>query len=328
MISGRGLGTTGGTLDKLESIPGFRTELSLTELRETVQRVGCAITGATSEIVPADRKLYALRDVTATVGSIPLITASILSKKLAEGLSALVLDVKFGSGALMKSVPQARCLARSLVSVGVQLGLPTTALLTDMNQPLGRMAGNAVEVNEAVETLRGDGPDDLVHLVLELGTELLRSTNTVTSSEEGRRRLQHKIDSGQALETFREMVRAQGGNLEASRPLAPAREITSDRSGYVVRIDAEKLGSAIVTLGGGRRIKSDSIDHSVGLEMLVRLGDTVDTGQPLLRIFAHGDEGQRLAPALAEAFKLGDAAPSPTPLVAARVTPDISDRVN
>jgi len=245
-----------------------------------------------------------LRDVTATVGSIPLITASILSKKLAEGLSALVVDVKFGSGALMKSVPQARCLARSLVSVSVQLGLPTTALLTDMNQPLGRMAGNAVEVNEAVETLRGDGPEDLVHLVLELGTELLRSTNTVTSSEEGRRRLQQKIDSGHALETFHEMVRAQGGNLEASRPLAPAREITSDRSGYVVRIDAEKLGSAIVTLGGGRRIKSDLIDHSVGLEMLVRLGDAVDTGQPLLRIFAHGDEGQRLAPVAVYSVKL------------------------
>ena len=241
MISGRGLGATGGTLDKLEAIPGFRTNLSMDEVRDVVGRVGCVITGATADLVPADRKLYALRDVTATVPSIPLITASIMSKKLAEGLDALVLDVKWGSGAFMKTADQARELARSLVATGKRMGVATTALLTDMNQPLGRMAGNAVEVDESVAALEGRGPADLMEVTLALGAELLVfGRRWRQRSDAGRApTLQQTIDSGAAREKFAEMVRAQGGDLDAPRPVAPASEVAAPARGYVAAIDAE-----------------------------------------------------------------------------------------
>src|SRR5262245_46088360 len=237
MISGRGLGATGGTLDKLEAIPGFRTNLSTAEFQQVCREVGCVISGATADLVPADRKLYALRDVTGTVPSIPLITASIMSKKLAEGLDALVLDVKHGSGAFMKTLDDARALARSMVDTGRRMGVPTTALVTDMNQPLGRMAGNANEVNESIAALKGEGPADLMEVTLELGAELLVLAKREKTTAAARHRLEKAISSGAGLEKFREMVAAQGGNLDAPRPMAPALDVASPMDGYVIAVD-------------------------------------------------------------------------------------------
>jgi pyrimidine-nucleoside phosphorylase len=286
MISGRGLGATGGTLDKLEAIPDFRTNLSTAEFQDVCRRVGCVISGATADLVPADRKLYALRDVTGTVPSIPLITASIMSKKLAEGLDALVLDVKWGSGAFMKTLDDARALARSMVDTGKRMGVPTAALLTDMNQPLGRMAGNAVEVDESIDCLSGKGPADLMEVTLQLGAELLVLARREATPAAARHRLERAISSGAGLEKFREMVAAQGGNLDATRPVPPAVDVTSPMGGYVTSVDTERLGYAIIHLGGGRKQLNDTLDLSVGLEMLVRIGDAVEKGQPLVRAFA------------------------------------------
>lgn len=305
MISGRGLGPTGGTLDKLEAIPGFRTNLSLDEIRDITERVGCVITGATSEIAPADKKLYALRDVTATIASIPLITASIMSKKLAEGLDALVLDVKWGSGAFMKTLDQARQLAQSMVATGQKMNVRTTALLTDMNQPLGRMAGNAAEVNETLQALAGAGPADLVELTLALGAELLAATSK-TDLSAARQTLQGHIDSGAGLRKFHEMVKAQGGSLAGPLPVAPASIHVADRSGWLVRIDTEQLGWAVIEMGGGRRLVTDTIDHAVALEFLVRLGDQVEQGQPLVNVIAAPKAVLRAQRHLAAAFEIGD----------------------
>jgi thymidine phosphorylase len=320
MISGRGLGATGGTLDKLEAIPGFRTNLSTVEMQAVTRRVGCVISGATADLVPADRKLYALRDVTGTVPSIPLITASIMSKKLAEGLDALVLDVKFGSGAFMKTKELALALARSMVDTGKRMGVPTVALLTDMNQPLGRMAGNAVEVDESVDILKGAGPADLVDVTLELGAELLVLTKREPSTAAARKRLESLVASGAALEKFREMVTAQGGNLDAPRPIAPAQEVASPRAGCVTAINTEAVGIVIIELGGGRKKLGDALDLSVGLEMLVRLGDTVAAGQPLVRVFAKTDAAARITPDLLAAITIGDNTIQPPPLIAERIS--------
>jgi pyrimidine-nucleoside phosphorylase len=319
MISGRGLGATGGTLDKLEAIPGFRTNLTMAEICDVVARVGCVITGATADLVPADRKLYALRDVTATVPSIPLITASIMSKKLAEGLDALVLDVKHGTGAFMKSADQARELARSLVATGRRMDVATTALVTDMNQPLGRMAGNAVEVNESVAALEGHGPTDLIEVTLALGAELLTSTRRAANIASARAALQETIDSGDAREKLAEMVRAQGGDLDAPRPVAPASELASPRACFVAAIDAEELGRAIIAMGGGRQKLGDQLDHSTGIEMLVRLGDRVDRGQPLARVFAGPEVAHRVRPMLLAAIGLSDDQPTVGPLIVDRI---------
>ena len=290
MLSGRGLGATGGTIDKLESIPGFRTNLSLEEITQLTQSVGCVITGASGELAPADRKLYALRDVTATVPSIPLITASIMSKKLAESLDALVLDVKFGSGAFMKTREQATVLAHSLVDTGNRMGVRTTALLTDMNQPLGRLCGNAVEVIESIDVLKGDGPDDVRLLTIELCAELLVSATIDSDPESARRRCANLLENGTAFERWCRMVHAQGGEPEAELKVAPASELTAERAGVVSTIDTEALGLAIIALGGGRRRMGDAIDHSVGLEMLVRLGESVSIGTPLVRVFSKHPE--------------------------------------
>jgi pyrimidine-nucleoside phosphorylase len=306
MISGRGLGPTGGTLDKLAAIPGFRSDLDTGQIRAITQQVGCVISGATADLVPADRRLYALRDVTATIASIPLITASILSKKLAEGLGALVLDVKFGSGAFMKTRQSARQLAVSLVATGAALGLPTRALLTDMNQPLGRRVGNAVEVDEAVTALAGDGPADLMELVLGLGSELLLMAGRAGDRASGSDWLRQQITSGQALERFRAMVSAQGGDLDAPRPVAPEWLLRSRAAGLVTAIDGERLGLAVVEMGGGRKRQDDQIDPSVGLEMLVRLGDPVQCQQPLIRVFSQPISRQRVEPLLADAVTVGD----------------------
>lgn len=318
MISGRGLGATGGTLDKLEAIPGFRVDYSSDEAQRLADEVGCVICSASPKLVPADRKLYALRDVTGTVPSIPLITASIMSKKLAEGLDALVLDVKCGSGAFMKTPEDARALARSLVDTGKRMGVATSALVTDMNQPLGRMCGNAVEIDESIECLRGAGPADLRELVVELGGEALALAGVATEAADGAKRIEASLDDGSAYECFDRMVSAQEGSLDA--PLARGAEVVVEAtaSGRVAAIDTEKLGYAVIELGGGRRQKSDVLDPSVGLEMLVRLGDSVEAGQPLLKLFV-GKRPPESARNLAEdAVTIGESGPA-TPLVLERI---------
>ena len=320
MISGRGLGATGGTLDKLEAIPGFRTDLSLNEIQSVVGRVGCVITGASAEIAPADKKLYALRDVTATVPSIPLITASIMSKKLAESLGALVLDVKFGSGAFMKTYEQARELAQSLVATGQRMGVKTTALLTDMDQPLGRMCGNLVEVHESLACLRGEGPPDLWECTRELAAELLVLTSKAASHDAARKTLDQEIASGRPLERFREMVSAQGGHLKRLPPLGQSIEIAANQSGYVTEIETEQLGLAIIELGGGRKVMSDKIDHAVGLEMLVRIGDRVDRGQPTVRVFVDKAKTDAVRSIIQQAIVIGDQATQPPQLIRERIT--------
>mgnify|MGYP000657494659 CR=1 FL=1 len=285
MLSGRGLGATGGTLDKLEAIPGFRTDLSLSEITTLTQKVGCVITGASAELAPADRRLYGLRDVTATVPSIPLITASIMSKKLAESLDALVLDVKFGTGAFMKTRERATALAHSLVATGQRMGVKTTAVLTDMNQPLGCLCGNAVEVLESIDVLKGDGPADVRMLTIELAAELLLTTGMEPDGVAARTKVTNVLDSGAAYEKFNEMVVAQAGNPHAELKVAPATEVTATQAGTVSAIDAEQLGLEIIAMGGGRQKMSDVIDHSVGLELLVKVGDVVEASQPLARLF-------------------------------------------
>ncbi|MCA9083272.1 MAG: thymidine phosphorylase [Planctomycetaceae bacterium] len=285
MLSGRGLGATGGTLDKLEAILGFRTDLSLQEIHQLTQKVGGVITGASEELAPADRRLYALRDVTATVPSIPLITASIMSKKLAESLDALVLDVKCGSGAFMKTIDGAQALALSLVETGRRMGVRTSALITDMSQPLGRMCGNAVEILESIDVLKGGGPPDVRELTLQLAAELLVTSGTAAGYEKAMETARSCLDSGRAFEKFEQMVAAQGGAADFRPDVAPAHDVLSESEGIVSDVATEALGLTIIAMGGGRRKKSDSIDHSTGIEMLVRIGDPVEVGQPLARIF-------------------------------------------
>ncbi|MFN9282457.1 MAG: thymidine phosphorylase, partial [Planctomyces sp.] len=272
MLSGRGLGPTGGTLDKLESIPGFRTDLSITELQQQVLQLGCVITGTTAELAPADRRLYALRDVTATVPSIPLITGSIMSKKLAESPHALVLDVKYGSGAFMKTAADAAQLAASLVRTGHSMNVATTALLTDMNQPLGGMCGNALEVLEAVMVMQNHGPPDVRRLSLLLAAQVLVDCKVENTHEAALSRCEGLLQSGAVCERFLRMVEAQHGDPRLPLKIAPATELVATRSGFLSRIRTEQLGYAVITLGGGRQQTKDTIDHSVGLEMLVRIG--------------------------------------------------------
>jgi pyrimidine-nucleoside phosphorylase len=304
MISGRGLGITGGTLDKLESIPGYRTDLTTNQFLHTVNTCGCSIIGQTAELAPADRKLYALRDVTGTVPSIPLISASIMSKKLAESTDALVLDVKWGAGAFMKTQEQARELAETMVQIGTRSGRRMTAVLTDMNQPLGHTAGNAVEVAETVDVLRGEGPPDVVELTLELGTHMLLLTGRADTREDATGQLRAAIDSGAGLAKFREMVSRQGGNVEVidDPSRLPAASIDhvleGPADGTVTGVDAEAIGRACVALGAGRRRVEDAVDHAVGIRDLVKVGRPVEAGQPLARVLAN-DPGR-----LAEALKL------------------------
>ncbi len=317
MLSGRGLGPTGGTLDKLEAIPGFRTDLSVEELQSVVQDVGCVITGASEQLAPADRKLYALRDVTATVPSVPLITSSIMSKKLAESLDALVLDVKVGSGAFMKSVDDARTLAKSLVQTGADMGLATTALLSDMNQPLGRMVGNAVEVLECMKFLKGDEvSEDLKELTFALASQVLIAIGTPSADARGI--LEDHISSGRAWDRFERMVAAQGGSSVLDIKVATSAELIGDKSGIVTRIDAEQIGLAIIDMGGGRKKKSDQINHSTGIEMLVRVGDTVEDGQPLCRVFR--EDHARSKERLKDIFTISDEPAQSHPLIVETIT--------
>lgn len=321
MLSGRGLGPTGGTLDKLESIAGFRTDLSLQEIQRGVSEIGCVITGASAQLAPADRRLYALRDVTATVPSIPLITASIMSKKLAESPDALVLDVKSGTGAFMKTRERARELATSLVEIGDTMNVPTTALLTNMNQPLGRMCGNALEVEEALDVLQGQGPDDVRQLTIELAAELLLNVGAFSEHAQAVRLLDAKLRDGSAMERFDMMVKAQGGDLALERAVSPAAEVTALRGGVVSGIDVETIGYAIIAMGGGRLNLADAIDHSVGIEMLVNIGDTVAAGQPLMRSYTRDPD--RFADQLRESIALSDQADW-QPLIVERIVGEIT----
>ncbi len=287
MISGRGLGHSGGTLDKLESIPGFNVNLSLADFRRVLETCGCALIGQTAEIAPADKRIYALRDVTGTVESPALICASIMSKKLAEVIDALVLDVKTGSGAFMKKIEDAVNLAELLVDTGKRMGKNVVALLTDMNQPLGRKAGNAMEVAESIEVLNGAGPADLRELCLELAAWMFFLGQRVKSVEEGKKLSADLIASGHAREKFREIVGLQGGDMgviDDPRRLAHARrtlDVTSPADGFIAETQCEQLGVACVVLGGGREKKEDTIDPAVGLEFHKRIGDTVERGEPL-----------------------------------------------
>ncbi|NCD32328.1 MAG: thymidine phosphorylase [Spartobacteria bacterium] len=292
MISGRGLGITGGTLDKLESISGYRCDLSTGEFLRITGKCGCCITGQTGEVAPADKKLYALRDVTATVPSIALITASIMCKKLAEGIDSLVLDVKWGSGAFMKTVKDARVLASSMVHVGKAMGKGMTAIITDMNQPLGHCAGNALEILETVQCLQGRGGTDLMDVTMALAVEMLLLAQVAATPDEAKSLLQAKLDSGEAFERFKEMIALQGGNiaqLDHPEQLPQARQVQpycAIRSGYISAVSAEQVGRACLVMGSGRRKTSDRIDHAVGISRLVKVGDYVHAGQHLAMIHA------------------------------------------
>jgi pyrimidine-nucleoside phosphorylase len=301
MISGRGLGHTGGTLDKLESIPGFNVNLPLADFRRVLRECGMALIGQTAEIAPADKKIYALRDVTATVESFGLICGSIMSKKLAEGIDALVLDVKTGSGAFMKKEEDAVHLAELMVDTGRRMGKKVAALITDMNQPLGRFAGHSVEVIESIEVLSGRGAADLRELSIELSAWMFFLGERTPSLDEGRRLAEQMIATGKAKAKFRQCIQLQGGDPrvvdEPGRlPKAKLRtQITSPRSGYLVATKCEQFGLALATLGGGREKKEDAIDHAVALEFHKRIGDRVITGEPLVTVF-YNDE-RRLAAA-------------------------------
>jgi pyrimidine-nucleoside phosphorylase len=322
MISGRGLGHTGGTLDKLESIPGFHANLSLVEFRRVLDACGCGLIGQTEEIAPADRKIYALRDATATVESPALLCSSIMSKKLAEGLDALVLDVKCGSGAFMKREDDAQELAELLVETGTHLGTRTVALITDMDRPLGRTAGNALEVAEALEMLGGEGPEDLRQLCLELAAWMFFLGKRTSTVEEGKKLAGQQIASGRAREKFREVIRLQGGDsavVDDSRRLPRARktaEVVSPESGYVAATECQKLGIACALLGGGRERKEDRIDPSTGLTFHKKVGERVERGEPLCTLHYNSssrlDEARRLVEA---AYRLAPEPPLPRPLV-------------
>ena len=321
-LSGRALGHTGGTIDKFEAIPGVRTELSLRKIIEQAKKIGIVIADHTAELVPADRMLYELRDVTGTVPSIPLIASSILSKKLAGGADAIVLDVKCGDGAFMQKREDAQRLAETLVRVGNKLGRRFCALITAMDQPLGRMAGNALEVRQAIEVLRGEGPPDLREVTLALGAELLILAGEEGDAEAAKARLEGLIKSGAAWEKFRELVSTQGGDLKAieNPDLLPrAREVVevpSPAAGYVQRLSARKVGLAAGLLGAGREVKGQAVDPAAGVELLAKVGDEVEKGQPLARLHVgrpdRVEEAKRL---IKEAYAVGPERPTPRPLI-------------
>lgn len=330
MISGRGLGHTGGTLDKLESIPGFDIFPDDARFRDIIRRVGVAIIGQTQSLAPADKRFYATRDITATVDSIPLITASILAKKLAEGLDALVMDVKVGSGAFMPTFDLSLHLAQAIVDVANGAGVRTTALLTDMNQPLASSAGTALEVREAVRFLNGEYRNPrLLEVTLALGSEMLISGGLAKGEAEARSQLQAALESGRAAETFGHMVTAQGGPVDfvehyarhlPSAPLSKA--VYAAQEGFVSAIDTRALGMAVVEMGGGRRRASDTINYSVGLDELTALGERVDAHRPLATIHAQDEASwQAAARAVNAAITLSDTPPQPCDVVYRKVEP-------
>jgi thymidine phosphorylase len=316
-LSGRGLGHTGGTLDKLESIPGWRAALSADEMVAVLNSAGCVICAAGAGLAPADRRLYALRDVTGTVESIPLIASSIMSKKIAEGTAALVLDVKVGSGAFMRELPAAQELARTMVGLGGEAGVRTSALLTGMDTPLGRAVGNAVEVEEAVATLRGEGPPDLVEVTLALAREMLTLAGIEADPAAA-------LADGSALDRYRLMIAAQGGDPDAPLPQARHREVlTADQDGWLRRLDARAVGVAAWRLGAGRARKEDDVNHAAGIVCLAKPGDEVAAGQPILEL--RTDDETRFGPAFAAldgATAVGAEPAAAEPLVIERITSD------
>ena len=326
MMSGRGLGHTGGTLDKLEAIPGFRVGLSLEEMKAALRTVGCAMIGQTAQIAPADKKLYALRDVTGTVESIPLISASIMSKKIAEGIDALVLDVKTGGGAFMKTEADSRRLAESLVSIGNASGVRTEAVITAMDAPLGRAVGNALEVAECVDVLKGAGPKDLIDVSVELTARMLVLGSVARDRAAAEKNVREAIASGAGLDRFRRIIECQGGDPrvvdDAGRmPAAPERHvITASRSGFVTGLDAEAVGRASVSLGAGRDKVEDAIDPAVGIMVRAAVGDEVRAGDPVLEL--HFRDRTKLQQALGRAtaaIAIGDTRPAVRPLVVGEV---------
>jgi pyrimidine-nucleoside phosphorylase len=322
MISGRGLGHTGGTLDKLESIPGFRVGLSIAEYRSQLERIGVAMIGQTAELAPADRKLYALRDVTATVECIPLICASILSKKLAAGIDVLVLDVKFGRGAFMRDRARARELAVTITTVAKAMGKPARAVLTAMNEPLGHSVGNALEVAESIGCLKGSGAGDLMEVTYAIGEQMLVLAGAAATPAQARARLQQSVSSGAALAKFREMVAAQGGDagvaddparLPQARSVKP---VVGKRAGFVTDVDALGVALAALHLGAGRARAEDRIDPAVGVAGLVKIGDPVKAGEVLCQVHVNDDRSANEAVEILErAIVIGDAAPAPAKLV-------------
>ena len=327
MMSGRGLGHTGGTLDKLESIAGFRTRLSLAEARRQLDELGCALIGQSEEIAPLDRRLYALRDATCTVESIPLIAASIMSKKLAEGLTGLVLDIKRGSGGFLPDLDRGVELARLMIDLGAEHGCPVVALLTAMDRPLGRACGNALEVEEAIHALRGEGPPDLMQVTYALGAEMLVLGGVAPNADHARRKMEVAISNGRAAEMFQRIIAAQGGDpsvVDDPSRLPQAREVeiySAPRGGVVARVEPRAVGRGVIALGGGRTRMEDAVDPSVGFVIRARPGDVVRLGEPLATIFARDEAGTAAGMAsLAEAFVIADEAEPPLPLVSHRVT--------
>ncbi|WP_434347876.1 thymidine phosphorylase [Myxococcus virescens] len=326
MISGRGLGHTGGTLDKLESIPGFNVNLPTSEYRRLVREVNCCLIGQTAQVAPADKKLYALRDVTATVDCIPLIASSIMSKKLAEGIDALVLDVKVGSGAFMKRDEDARTLAKTMIGLGAEMGKKVVALLTDMDQPLGRKVGNALEVIEAVDMLRGNAPEDYTEVTYALTAEMLVLGKKAATVEEAREKLRKVVEDGSAVRKLKEIVQVQGGDPRSidDYSLLPQAKATVDvvapRDGFVTGIDTEGVGLAAVALGAGRQRTDSKIDPAVGFTLLKKSGESVKQGEPLVRVH-YNDAAplENVKARLLAAYRFGDVASVARPPIRERV---------
>jgi pyrimidine-nucleoside phosphorylase len=325
MISGRGLGHTGGTLDKLEAIPGFCVELEPAAASRQLERLGLFLIGQTEDVAPADRRLYALRDVTGTVESIPLIASSIMSKKLAEGIDALVLDVKVGEGAFMTTVERARELARTIIGIGEVSGVSVRALLTDMGAPIGRTVGNALEAREAIDVLRGGGPADTIELTVELGAEMLVLGRAVADLEAGRASIRRALSGGTGLERFARVIEAQGGDPRVCDdptrlPTAARRDAQiAPRRGYVTRIKPRAVAMAALEVGAGRRRKEDRIDPAAGVELLVARGDAVEKGAPLATLHHGGTGAEEALRLLGSAFEIGDAPPDRSELVIDRL---------
>ena len=327
MMSGRGLGHTGGTLDKLEAIPGMRTDLSLAQTRAQIERIGCALIGQTDEIAPADRRMYALRNATATTSSVPLLAASIMSKKLAEGLTGLVLDITRGSGAFLPETERALQLAHIMTALGEDHGCEVVALITAMDRPLGNACGNALEVEEAIHALRGEGPPDLMAVTYALGAEMLVLGKVAGSTSEARRLMEVAISSGSAARKFQQIVESQGSNPAvvddpSLLPQARACELyEAPQRGFVAAVEPRAVGEGVVALGGGRRGPNDIVDPAVGFVIRVKPGDWVERGEPLATIFARDEDGVRAGRAALEtAIRIGDEAEHPLMLVSHRIT--------
>jgi pyrimidine-nucleoside phosphorylase len=327
MMSGRGLGHTGGTLDKLEAIPGMRTDLTIRQAVGQLEQIGCVLIGQTEEIAPADKKLYALRSATSTVESVPLIAASIMSKKLSEDLTGLVLDVKRGSGSFMPELDRGLDLARTMIDLGADHGCPVVALVTAMDRPLGRACGNALEVEEAIHALRGEGPPDLMRVTYALGAEMLQVAGVAHTREAAWRDMEVAISSGRAADKMREIIDAQGGNGSvvddpAVLPQSSACELfEAPRRGFVARVEPRTVGRGVIALGGGRQRVDDAIDPAVGFVITAKPGDWVEQGEPLATVFARDAAGIEVGRgALREAIVIADEAEPPLPLVSHRVT--------